>query len=92
MTPKGKIEKVLRQRFDVQALEISDDSSHHQGHIGWKPGGGTHFSIKIVSKEFDGKKLLERHRMVYDALQVELKTKVHALAIKALTPAEAKAA
>ncbi len=31
-------------------------------------GDGTHFEAVIVSPEFEGKSLLERHKLVYDAL------------------------
>lgn len=47
---------------------------------------GASFSIEVVSAQFEGKKLLERHRMVNSALAEELK-EIHALSIKkAITP------
>jgi len=47
---------------------------------------GASFSIEVVSAQFEGKKLLERHRMVNSALAEELK-EIHALSIKkAVTP------
>ncbi len=51
--------------------------------------GDTHFRVRIVSASFEGKSLVVRHREVNAALQDELAGPVHALAIKALTPAEA---
>jgi len=39
-----------------------------------------------VSKAFDGISLLERHRLVNEALKEELATAVHALSIQAKTP------
>ena len=51
---------------------------------------GASFAIEIVSEQFEGKRLLERHRMVNAALQEELK-QIHALSIKkALTPEQWK--
>ena len=49
-------------------------------------GTGDHLEAHIVSKAFEGKSLVERHRMVYEALQEELKGPIHALALKTTTP------
>ena len=68
-------------------LLIKDQSHLHTGHVGAKGGGG-HFSITIVSEAFEGKDRIQRHRMVYDVLNQMLATQIHALNIKALTPAE----
>ena len=47
---------------------------------------GASYSIEIVSQEFEGKRLLERHRLVNAALAEEMKH-IHALSItKAVTP------
>lgn len=47
---------------------------------------GASFVVEIVSEQFEGKRLLERHRMVNGALSEEMK-QIHALSIrKALTP------
>ncbi|GFQ07611.1 bola-like protein 2 [Phtheirospermum japonicum] len=51
-------------------------------------GCGASFKIEIVSEQFEGKRLLERHRMVNAALAEEMK-QIHALSItKALTPVQ----
>lgn len=53
-------------------------------------GCGASFEIEVVSEQFEGKRLLERHRMVNAALSEEMKD-IHALSIKkALTPAQWK--
>jgi stress-induced morphogen len=45
-----------------------------------------HFSVCIVSDVFKGKNLLDRHRLVYDALAEPMKDgRIHALEIKAET-------
>ena len=80
---KANIEKLLREKFQPQFLEVMDDSAKHAGHNPDAKNGGTHFSISIVSQAFVGKSLVERHRMIYAALQEPLKDTVHALAIKA---------
>lgn len=47
---------------------------------------GASFAVSIVSEAFEGKRLLERHRLVNTALSEEMKD-IHALSIsKALTP------
>ena len=85
---KAKIEKILTATFHPQVLEVTDDSAQHAGHNPDAKEGGTHFSVLIVSEAFRGKFLVERHRMVYEALAPLLKKEVHALAIKAYTPEE----
>lgn len=67
-------------------LDIRDDSHLHAGHAG--AGGGGHFRIVIVSERFTGKRTVERHRMVYDALGPLMRKEIHALAIAAKTPNE----
>ncbi|GLT70413.1 hypothetical protein SLA2020_424940 [Shorea laevis] len=44
-------------------------------------GCGASFAIEIVSEQFEGKRLLERHHMVNGALEEEMK-QIHALSIK----------
>ena len=83
----AKIKALLTTALAPQRMEISDDSHLHAGHRGAQGGGG-HFSVTIVSESFTGKGLLERHRMVYDALSQALETEIHALSIQAYSPEE----
>lgn len=54
-------------------------------------GDGRHFEALVVSDEFEGKSLIQRHRMVMDAVKTEIASdELHALSIKAKTPAEAQ--
>jgi BolA family transcriptional regulator, general stress-responsive regulator len=71
--------------LDPIRLEIKDDSARHAGHAGSRPGGETHFSLMIVCDKFDGLNLPARHRLVYGALIEEMKGKIHALVIEAMT-------
>ena len=71
-------------------LELRDDSHRHAGHEGARDGRG-HFAVDIVSAAFDGLAPLARHRRVYAALGTMLDTDIHALQIRARTPAEAAA-
>ena len=70
---------------------IEDDSALHAGHAGAASGGG-HYRLRLVSSRFEGQSRISRHRLVYDALQEMMQQEIHALAITALTPAEAGAA
>lgn len=82
------IKRLLEEALSPRRLEISDDSHLHVGHAGARSGRG-HFSVTVVTDAFAGKTLLERHRMVYDALREALETDIHALSVKAYTPDEA---
>ena len=49
-----------------------------------------HFMIRVVSSGFQGKNLLDRHRLIYQALNEPMKDgRIHAVEIKAVTPDEA---
>jgi stress-induced morphogen len=52
-------------------------------------GGGDHWQVIIVSPAFEGKGLLEQHRMVNDALKGAMDDeRIHALALKTYSPAQ----
>jgi BolA protein len=68
-------------------LEIIDNSVQHAGHKSAQHGAG-HFTITIVSPQFAGLTLVQRHRLVYNAVNDLLKTIIHALSIRADTPEE----
>ena len=56
-------------------------------------GDGRHWSAVIVSAEFQGKRLIQRHQRVYATLGARMQTdEVHALSMQTLTPAEWAAA
>ena len=77
-----RIRQTLEQAFTPTRLEISDDSHLHAGHAGARSGKG-HFTVEIESAAFEGKSPIERHRMVYSALDEMMQTDIHALSIKA---------
>jgi BolA family transcriptional regulator, general stress-responsive regulator len=89
MSAKDDITKKLREAFVPESLDVIDESHLHEGHMGHRPGGETHFRVHIVSPVFEGKSRIDRHRMVNTTLAAELAGTVHALAVKAQTPAEA---
>ena len=74
-------------------IELEDDSArhaghHHEGGIDGHEGGESHFNLTIVSDRFEGLGRVARQRAVTAALREELAGPVHALSIRALTPAE----
>ncbi len=52
-------------------------------------GTKDHWEATIISAAFEGKTLIQRHRMVYDALAEEMKGPIHALSLKTYTPDQA---
>ncbi|XP_059662350.1 sufE-like protein 1, chloroplastic/mitochondrial [Cornus florida] len=81
-------EKLERDLCPIE-LMVEDISYQHAGHAGVRGSNGeTHFNVKVVSKEFEGKSLVKRHRLIYDLLQDELQSGLHALSIVAKTPHE----
>jgi acid stress-induced BolA-like protein IbaG/YrbA len=51
-------------------------------------GDGQHFNAVIVSPAFTGKRLIQRHQLVYAALGDRMREEIHALSMKTLTPEE----
>ncbi|CAD5178725.1 unnamed protein product [Musa acuminata subsp. malaccensis] len=74
-----------------EEVEIALNSSLNPSHlvvIDTSGGCGASFEVTIVSEHFEGKRLLERHRLVNTALAEQMK-QIHALSIKkAVTPAQ----
>ncbi len=52
-------------------------------------GTKDHWNATIIAEAFTGKSLIQRHRMVFDALAEEMKGPIHALTLTVLTPAQA---
>jgi BolA family transcriptional regulator, general stress-responsive regulator len=82
------ITRRLTEAFAPESLRVIDESEHHAGHAGHRPGGETHFRLYIVAQAFRGKSRLERHRMINAALAEPIAGGVHALAIHAASPEE----
>ena len=55
-------------------------------------GDGRHFEVEVVSPAFEGKSLIQRHRLVMDAVKEQVASdELHALSIRsAKTPDEVK--
>lgn len=89
MTVAETIREKLTSAFTPAELSVEDESAKHAGHAGARPGGQTHFNVRIVSDTFIGVSRVERQRRVYAALAQEMKPNgIHALSLTTLTPAE----
>jgi len=89
MSIRDSLERKVRDAFAPQVLEIVDESHLHAGHAGARPGGDSHFTVRIVSPAFEGKSRVERQRMVNALLADEFAAGLHALSLVIRTPAEA---
>ncbi len=89
MNLAGTIRERLAQ-LEPLSLELEDESEKHRGHAGYREGGNTHWRLSIVSPRFAGQSTVARHRMVYQALGDLMQHPIHALAITARSPEEAK--
>ena len=75
-----KIEEILKI-FKPYRLQVVDDSHKHKGHPEALKSTGGHYTITIVSKIFEGKKKIIKHRMIYEALRDLIPEEIHALSI-----------
>lgn len=64
------------------SLMIQDDSAAHIGHKGAENGAG-HYTVRIVSAQFNGISTIARHKMVYQLLSELIPARIHALSIHA---------
>ena len=91
MTVAAAIRQRLTAALAPARLDLVDESARHAGHAGARPQGESHFRLTIVAAAFAGRSRIERQRLVFAALGDLMQTDIHALAITALTPAEAEA-
>jgi len=90
MSAASEIEAVLRERLaplKPLRFEFADDSHLHAGHAGAREGGG-HYRLLLVSAAFVGNNTVARHRQVFSLLGDLMRTRIHALGIKAFAPDE----
>ena len=88
MSTAETIERKLKAALSPMRLKIIDESARHQGHVGARPEGETHFRVEIVAAAFEGRSRLERHRMVSALLADELAGQIHALSLRTRAPSE----
>jgi len=69
------IARLIEDGFDDAIVRVASDDN-------------THFEALVVAREFDGKRLLARHQLVYQTLGELVGNEIHALSIRAHTPEE----
>jgi acid stress-induced BolA-like protein IbaG/YrbA len=70
-----EISRLIEAGFNDAIVKVQSDDN-------------THFGALVVAAEFDGKRLLARHQLVYKSLGALVGNEIHALSITALTPDE----
>ena len=71
----AKISSLIEAEFDNATVKVFSDDNHH-------------FEALVIASEFDGKRPLARHQLVYKCLGSLVGNEIHALSIRALTPDE----
>ncbi|MBO1518457.1 BolA family protein [Oceanisphaera pacifica] len=84
MSIQAQIEQKVQAALQPIHLEVINESYMHRV----LPGSETHFKLVVVSDQFDGMRLLARHRKLNTLLGDELASGVHALALHTFTPAQ----
>lgn len=84
MQIREQIEQRLRDDFAPLHVEVDNESHMHNV----PEGSESHFRVVLVSEQFDGKPLLQRHRAVNATLAEMLEGRIHALALHTMTPEE----
>ena len=83
MIVQNKIDKLLRDNLNVSKLIIRNDSNKHNV----PPNSESHFSVQIVSDDFQELSQIQRHKIVYKAIEGIL-TEIRAFSITAMTTLE----
>lgn len=84
MSLQKEIEKKLSQTLKPLHLQVINESPLHSV----PEGAEMHFRVVVISPQFEGKSLVNRHRLINELLKEELKGAIHALTMTTLTPAE----
>ena len=84
MIVQKTIEEKLKTAFHPTNLQVLNESDGHNV----PAGSETHFKVIIVSETFSGLRQVQRQQRVYNALNEELNSGVHALSMQTLTPEE----
>ena len=82
---RARIEAKLRERLQAEHVELLDESHLHAGHPGAASGAG-HFRATIVASCFEGLSRVAAQRLVYEAVDDEMGTHIHALAMHTSAP------
>ncbi len=77
--------------FEALSTQLQEALGEAEVSVLDRTGTMDHFTVKVISDAFEGKNLLDRHRMIYQALDEPMKDgRIHALEIQAETKNEAQ--
>ncbi len=77
--------------FEALSTQLQEALGEAEVSVLDRTGTMDHFAVKVISDAFEGKNLLDRHRMIYQALDEPMKDgRIHALEIQAKTKNEAQ--
>ena len=85
MNVQNKIDKLLRENINISELIILNDSYKHNV----PPNSESHFNVQIVSDDFEDLSQVQRHKIVYKAVE-SLLADIHAFSITSITTSEFK--
>jgi len=75
MMEPDDIQQRLEEAFPGATIEVEDLT-----------GTKDHYQVTVVSEQFEGKKLIDQHKMVYAPFEEEIGGPIHAFSIKTYTP------
>ncbi|MFE1747280.1 BolA family protein [Coleofasciculus sp. H7-2] len=76
MVSPDQVEAMIKAKMPDAQIQVQDLT-----------GGGDHYQVTVVSSQFEGKRLVQQHQLVYGAVQQAMATEaIHALALKTYTP------
>ena len=85
MIVQNKINKLLRDNLNISELNIRNESHKHNV----PSNSESHFNVQIVSDDFQNLSQIQRHKIVYKAVE-SLLSEIHAFSITAITTSEFK--
>ncbi len=83
----GKVERTIVRNLEEMStlyFEVVNESFMHAV----PKHSETHFKVVVVSDEFEGLRLVNRHKMIYGLLSEQLAGPVHSLALHTFTAKE----
>jgi acid stress-induced BolA-like protein IbaG/YrbA len=76
MISPNQVEEMIKTSIPDAEVQVQDLT-----------GGGDHYQVIVVSPQFEGKRLIQQHQMVYGAVRQAMSSDaIHALSVKTFTP------
>lgn len=76
MVRPAEVEAMIKAKLPDAQIQLKDMT-----------GGGDHYEAIVISREFEGKRPVQQHQLVYAAVQEAMASNaIHALGLKTYTP------